>query len=121
MIELNATIFVQILHFCCAWWALSTFLFKPFVRVIQEQRLHQKRLHETLQQYKNRLEKAQEQAAHEWHSFQKLFAAKIPEYTKKNVVFSSDHSRSYVEIDQIEKKRLIEVVAKDVSQRIMHD
>ena len=75
------------IHFCIAWWALSTF-FKPFVHVVQENRSYKQRLQDTLHKYYERLHYIQEQATRQWHDFQVLFASKIPHCTfDSNYIF----------------------------------
>ena len=56
MIELNATFFVQMVHFFIAWGLLDRFFFRPVVALIQKKRRDQKKAEQAIDQVKDSIE-----------------------------------------------------------------
>lgn len=79
MIDINATFFVQIIHFLFAWGVLRRFLFRPVVSVIQHEKASDTRLKNIIIAEQGLLEKAQKEQTRQWSWYQQQFKKRIPE------------------------------------------
>lgn len=56
MIELNATFFIQMVHFFIAWWVLDRFFFRSIVALIHKKQREQKKAQQALKQIENAIQ-----------------------------------------------------------------
>lgn len=78
MVDVNSTVFVQVINFLIAWWVLSKFLFKPVVEVILKERKEKQALQTGLAKQKKVLEGIQQQQKEEWKGYLARFKKHLP-------------------------------------------
>lgn len=108
--NINATIFVQIVHFLFAYYVLRHFLLRPVADIIFTERAYRKRLEDIIEHEEQVYIRKQEQQKEQWNTFQKEWQKNIPSlerYTKKE----------YPELD-IQKKVLTQQELKQQANKI---
>lgn len=66
MMSVNGTLFVQMLHFSVAYWALKQFLFAPVVRVILHEQEVADKLQVSIQELQESLESNERALLEQW-------------------------------------------------------
>jgi len=86
MINVNATIFVQIIHFLFVYFVLRCFLLRSVTTMIFSERAYNKKLENIIMSEKRMYIHKQEQQKKQWSMFQEKWEKQIPyleRYAKK--------------------------------------
>lgn len=74
--ELNATLFIQGIHFLCAYGTLRTFLFKPVVAALKQEQDDHDHLLLEIESRKENYNNEHKRLIDEWKAYQQLCATK---------------------------------------------
>lgn len=78
MVEVNATLFIQMINFFVVWWALDQFFFRHVVGLISRERARVKRLDNSIKRENALLEAELDRQKVEWHKYRRKFKKHTP-------------------------------------------
>ena len=117
MIELNITLFFQILHFLITWWMLDTFLFPYLVKEADAENIHKKMLENGLIEQQILVKSLSEKIKLQWEQYQKLFRKHNPDICAYRSTYISHYPQQKNLTDTITQQEL-EVIAAQTADHI---
>src|SRR5436190_23273717 len=86
--NVNATLFIQMLNFFIVYWMLRILLFKPVVAIIQQEEIQEKSLHDIINQQKKSLDIQEKERQRNWYACQEYFAMHQPSFFHRQQLIS---------------------------------
>lgn len=122
MIELNITLFVQMIHFLFIWWFLDTFLCRYLVQVVQQEQQEQDVLVEQVDAEKVKLEELQLDQAARWAQWCSRFRSSVPALDTQ--IKESEFLVKKEPVQEPSKKdaqEAVATVAQRIVQKVLHE
>lgn len=120
MITVNATLLVQCAHFLFAWWFLHRFLFKDFVRVINQQDVKVKNLVLSVDHERALLQEAYGKKSAQWDHYRTLFVKHSPVVLRSfHLSFSTVLCPLFFEVTEEQKQKLTKETTECLVKRVL--
>lgn len=87
--NVNATLFIQMINFFIVYWMLRLLLFKPVVAIIQHEQAQEKALHDIIDQQKTSLDIQEKERQRTWYACQEYFAMHQPSFSQRQLIVES--------------------------------
>ena len=119
---INATLLIQVVNFWVVYWLLRTFLFKPTVRVIEQEMSEKVALITSVDQQKKSIEIQEKERQRYVFMSQEYFTQHRPDvgYYDMPLFVSPRTDESSLEISKDESARLVVDVYKTLEEKIKH-
>jgi hypothetical protein len=99
--NVNATIFIQIINFCVVYWLLRNLLFRPVITVIDSELSDKVALTNFIDQQKKSIEIQEKNREHHWYECREYFKAHRPQDVR-HAISSAIQTRDSEEIDNVQ-------------------
>ncbi len=120
MVEINITLFVQMMHFLVMWKFLDRFFFQDVVKVIQREQAQLKRLDRAIETERTALHALQEAQQKAWQRFRKKFGKAAPQVEAvPDLSYSAVLCPVKTGIDKEHKQQLIKETKALVVKRVL--
>ena len=116
--NINATVFVQVIHFLFVYLLLRYFLLRPVANLILAERAYRKKLKDVIEHEGHILVHKEEQQKKKWFMFQKEWQEQIPslqQYVKKTYQ-ELDIKKILLSQNMLEQEA--QKVAKHIKERV---
>ena len=119
MVDFNATLFIQTLHFLLVWWLLDTFLFRQAVRMIQKERAARSKVASAIDKNKEALAAEQRKQDLLWIQYRKKYGKYAPEVEMSPLLsFSSILCPVAMKLREKEKETLLHETKSFLRKRV---
>lgn len=120
MITVNATLLVQCVHFLFAWWFLDRFLFRDFVKDINNQENRVKNLALSVDHERALLQEAYSKKSAQWDYYKDLFAKNSPIILRSfHLSFSTVLCPLFFEVTEDQKQKLTKDATDALVKRVL--
>ena len=120
--NVNITIFIQIVNFLIAYLIIRTLLLKPTVAVILQDEKHRAELDQTLNAIETINQKKEETLDHDWQQCKQEFKKHAPQAIKAEILKQAA-TESTVEIPSLDKKsveQMTDQVTDQLKESLSH-
>jgi F0F1-type ATP synthase membrane subunit b/b' len=117
--NINATIFIQIINFGIVYWLLRNLLFRPVVNVIDHELLDRSALVTLVEQQKKSIEIQEKERERYWNACREYCKSHQPDTVRQIYFTIAKQEREVASLPHIEKM-LIEDVYKKLEEKIKH-
>lgn len=85
MMDINATIIIQAIHFSFAYLILKKLFFVPAVRIVLRERAAEKKIHDHMHESRMQVQQAEARVAALWRSSQQELAHLVPPVDREDL------------------------------------
>ena len=123
MIELNATFFVQALHFLAVWWVVDRFFFQEVVAIIQQEQREIELFNQEIEKERELLAKEQDRRAALWIAYQQKFKSTVPRLSSSLIAPSAQLLMCPVcfDLNPEQKEKYIQQTVLLITQRVINE
>ncbi len=115
--ELNVTLFIQMVNFFIAWFLLRMLYFKPAIAYLDQQQKEHDQLMASLHRWQNEISHKQEEVDQVWYALKSFSKEHKPATLDTNAVIFT-HIAPELEQPSVDKRQ-IERLTKEVKQTII--
>ncbi|MFS8506884.1 MAG: hypothetical protein LVQ75_02000 [Candidatus Babeliales bacterium] len=122
MVEVNATIFIQMAHFLIAWFFLDNYLLRPFVKFIEQEKAVIDDYQKTLKQEALTIEQEESSQKNFWKNQHVQLKKEAPAYDPHAILsYSAIVCPMIPEMNKTDKELLIKNTKKAILKQVKHD
>lgn len=123
MMEIDATVFIQMGHFVIVWMLLDRLLLRKLVTLIQQEEATYDYLVQEVTTSKKAIIAEQERQKEQWHMYKVLISTKVPAANKS---FSSSPFDMHMcpvslGVDETTRQELVKEVNDHMVRKLLHD
>lgn len=116
--NINATLFVQMVHFLIAYVLLRRFLFKPVASVIFAQRAYYTKLKDVIEHEEHAIIRKQEQQKEQWNIFQQEWQEAVPSLERRDTKKFPELIIQKVPLSKDVLSKEVQKVVQDIKESI---